>query len=217
VANAITVRQLTTDRIKQESRNILKILSSTAFENCYPLTKDFKQLPRQPGLYAIRHRDQGIQYLGKALNLRDRFKSGHSAIVSAYIDGLDADALRIAVVTVSPYWLASLDALEARMIVEVKPRYNIYIPSLEATTVMQLTNQVTILDSLPPAVREALEDYGAETGLNPDQVVELAVVHFLDMDAVTFPDGDALKSLGQLKEENAILKLKLKALGQTVD
>ncbi len=81
---------------------------------------------------------------------------------------------------------------------------------------MQITD-ITILDSLPPVVREALEDYGAETGLSPDRVVELAIVNFLDVDAVTFPKAAELRTLGQLKEENAILKLKLKAVGLDAD
>ncbi len=181
------------------------------FEDCYLLTKDFKQLPRQPGLYAIRNRNQVI-YLGKALNLRDRFKTGHTALVSAFIDGANSADVRITVVTVSPYWLSSLDELEAWMIVQSKPRYNNRIPSSEVKKIMQITDRVTILDSLPITVREALEDYGVETGLSPDQVVELAIINFLDIDAVTFPTG-ALKTQAQLKEENAILKLKLKAAG----
>ncbi len=93
------------DRVKQEAQKILKILSKVGFEDCYLLTKDFKELPRQPGLYAIRNRDEVI-YLGKALNLRDRFKTGHTALVSAFIDGANAADVRIAVVTVSPYWHA---------------------------------------------------------------------------------------------------------------
>jgi hypothetical protein len=158
-----------------------------------------------------------VIYLGKALNLRDRFKVGHTALVSAFIDGATAADLRIAAVTVSPYWLASLDELEARMILHAKPRYNSRISSLEVETIMLSTDKVKILDSLPPTVREALEDYGAETGLSPDQVVELAIVNFLDVDAMTFPRGEALKTLGQLKEENAILRLKLKAAGVEAD
>lgn len=44
-------------------------------------------------------------------------------------------------------------------------------------------------------------------------MVESAIVNFLDVDAVTFPKAVTLKTLGQLKEENAILKLKLRAAG----
>lgn len=83
------------DRVKQEALKILKLLSSLEFESCYLLTKDFKELPRQPGLYAIRQRDT-VVYVGKALNLRDRFKTGHTALVSAFIDGVMAEDLRIA-------------------------------------------------------------------------------------------------------------------------
>ena len=204
------------DRVKQEALKILALLSEQEFETCYPLTKTFKELPRQPGLYAIRDRE-AVQYVGRALNLRDRFKTGHTALVSLFIDGVSPTDIRIAVVTVSPYWLASLDELEARMILQAKPRYNSRIPSLEVKPIMQLADSVKILDSLPAAVREALEDYGAETGLNPDQVVELAIVNFLDVDAVTFSKSSSLKSVGQLKEENAILKLKLKAAGVEIE
>jgi hypothetical protein len=105
----------------------------------------------------------------------------------------------------------------SKILLQAEPRHNSRIAALEVKTIMQSTDRVTILDSLPPAIREALEDYGAETGLNPDQIVELAIVNFLDMDAITFPQGAALRTLGQLKEENAILKLKLKAAGVDVE
>jgi hypothetical protein len=101
-------------------------------------------------------------------------------------------------------------------LIQSKYRYNSLIPSLIGQEIMQITNRVIILDFLPIAVREALEDYGVETGLSPDQVVELAIINFLDVDAVTFPE-QGLKTLAQLKEENAILKLKLKAAGLDAD
>jgi hypothetical protein len=103
------------------------------------------------------------------------------------------------------------------MLLQSELQYNSRIAALEVKTIMQSTDRVTILDALPSAIRKALEDYGAETGLNPDQVVELAIVNFLDVDAITFPQSTALRTLGQLKEENAILKLKLKAAGVEVE
>jgi hypothetical protein len=200
------------DRVKAEAVRIYKILAAQSFEDCYALTTSFKELPRQPGLYAIRNRTD-VLYVGKALNVRGRFKTGHTALVTAFINGLSPTDIRIAVVTLSPYWVNSLDELESWMIAESKPRYNSRIPSPEVKKIMQLTDRVTILESLPPSIREALEEYGAETGLSSDQVVEMAIVHFLDLDAATFPAPGSLKSLGQLKEEIAILKLKLKAAG----
>jgi hypothetical protein len=42
-------RNSMSDLVNQKALKILSLLSSLPFEECYPLTKKFKDLPRQPG------------------------------------------------------------------------------------------------------------------------------------------------------------------------
>jgi stage III sporulation protein SpoIIIAA len=67
-----------------------------------------------------------------------------------------------------------------------------------------------ILDYLPERIRQAMEEYSQETQLSPELVIELAIAHFLDVDSVTFEDCQ-IDSLGQLREQNKILKIQLAA------
>jgi excinuclease UvrABC nuclease subunit len=76
------------------------------------------------GIYAVRHQQQGILYIGKAASLRQRFLGGHKALVWALIDRLDPDDLRIAFVITSPQWRRSQLELETLIIQTIKPRYN---------------------------------------------------------------------------------------------
>ncbi len=47
-------------QIRAEAERLLEILYVTPFEDCCPLTKQFSHLMVRPGLYAIRHRVDGI-------------------------------------------------------------------------------------------------------------------------------------------------------------
>jgi hypothetical protein len=47
-----------------EARKILETLSSMPFENCYRLSREFIEMTTVAGLYAIRHRIDGILYIG---------------------------------------------------------------------------------------------------------------------------------------------------------
>lgn len=112
------------DTIRSEALRILDILTSMPFEDCFPLRKEFDVLPARPGLYGVKHRDEGILYIGKTLNVRHRFMGGHKALYYAYLDRLDPDDVRIAVVTLTyNQRLRALD-LESLMLQAAKPRYN---------------------------------------------------------------------------------------------
>jgi hypothetical protein len=66
--------------IEAEAQRILDLLMSIPFEDCYPLSRDLSnRLTRKPGIYAIKHRMQGILYIGKAKYPKERFKDGHIA------------------------------------------------------------------------------------------------------------------------------------------
>ena len=67
------------DDIKTEARSILDTLAFTSFDRCQPLGRDFENIPTRLGLYAFRHRSEGLLYIGKAKNLRDRLRGGHKA------------------------------------------------------------------------------------------------------------------------------------------
>jgi hypothetical protein len=74
-----------------------------------------------------------------------------------------------------------------------------------------------VLNYLPDAIVEALEDHADAYGMTDAQILELAIAQFLDLEAVSFSEVEKLKGLGALREENAILKARLQALGQSLD
>jgi excinuclease UvrABC nuclease subunit len=115
---------MTDAEIKAEALRILQILTTTPFDQCAPLSKQFESLPNRMGIYAVKHRQQGILYIGKAASLRQRFIGGHKALVWALIDRLDPDDIRIASVLTSFQWRRSQLELETLIIQIVKPRYN---------------------------------------------------------------------------------------------
>ena len=116
------------DPIQVEALRILEILISTQFEDCYPLAKAFGNLPARPGIYAIKRKDEGVIYIGKGKNVRERFQGGHSALVLAFLERLDPDEIRIAVVTLPAAWARASLALEEEMLRTIQPRYNVRIP-----------------------------------------------------------------------------------------
>jgi excinuclease UvrABC nuclease subunit len=112
------------DEIRAEALRILEILNTHPFDDCYRITKDFSDLPARLGIYAVRHRQDGILYIGKAANLRYRFIGGHKALLWAYVERLEIDDLRIAAVVMSSQWRRSQLELETLILQIVKPRYN---------------------------------------------------------------------------------------------
>jgi len=51
--------------IQKEAKNILDAIAFTPFEECQPLSRDFNNIPDRPGIYAIRHKYEGLLYIGK--------------------------------------------------------------------------------------------------------------------------------------------------------
>ena len=99
-------------------------------EQCLPLSREFANLPARPGIYAIRHKTDGLLYIGKTKSLRGRFTGGHKAFLWAWLDKYSDDEVRIAVQTIS-YWgnPALLLELEAIILRATEPPYNVQIPS----------------------------------------------------------------------------------------
>ncbi|MBD2773303.1 GIY-YIG nuclease family protein [Iningainema tapete] len=123
---------MTETEIREEADKILEILISKPFAECFPLTRDFKQLPTSPGIYALKSRDEKILYIGKSGGIRARFRSGHNALTQAFFDRLDPTDLRIAVFVVTIQRVRLLSELESLILQKIdKPRYNSRIPSRE--------------------------------------------------------------------------------------
>ncbi|MDB9430953.1 GIY-YIG nuclease family protein [Microcystis aeruginosa CS-555/01A07] len=89
----------------------------------------YSHIPDFPGIYAVRHRSQGLLYIGKTKSLRGRFKGGHKAFLWAWLDQYNSEDVRLAVQTI-PYWKnpALLLELEAIILRATEPPYNVQIP-----------------------------------------------------------------------------------------
>lgn len=91
------------DSIQQEARQILDTLAFTNFEECHPLSREFLAIPARAGLYAFRHASEGLLYIGKAKNLRDRLRGGHKVFLWGWLDLYDPEDVRIAFVTLNQW------------------------------------------------------------------------------------------------------------------
>ncbi len=115
--------------VKQQARDILDAIAFTPFEECQSLNRDFSNIPDRPGIYAIRHKYEGLLYVGKTKSLRSRFKGGHKAFLWAWLDKYKDVDVRIAVQIIpysqSPALLLELEAIILRA---TEPPYNVKIP-----------------------------------------------------------------------------------------
>ncbi|MEG4862052.1 MULTISPECIES: GIY-YIG nuclease family protein [unclassified Microcoleus] len=116
--------------IQIQARRILDAIAFIPFEQCQPLTRRFESIPARPGIYAIRHRTDGLLYIGKTKSLRGRFSGGHKAFLWAWLDKYSDEDIRIAVQTIS-HWQnpALLLELEAIILRAAEPPYNVQIPT----------------------------------------------------------------------------------------
>jgi excinuclease UvrABC nuclease subunit len=119
------------DALTAEANQILEQLANQTFDECFPLLKSLSVLPKRAGIYAIRHREQGILYIGKSLDLRQRFMDGHKALYRCYIDRFEPETIRIVVVLMTDEQRRRMLDIEARMIQMTKPRYNSVIRQRE--------------------------------------------------------------------------------------
>jgi excinuclease UvrABC nuclease subunit len=121
------------DSIQQEASKILNTLAFTPFEQCQPLSREFENIPSRVGLYAFRHSSQGLLYIGKAKNLRDRLRDrlrgGHKAFLWGWLDRYNPDDVRIAFTTLN-HWQRPglLYELETLILQASNPPYNVKIP-----------------------------------------------------------------------------------------
>ena len=116
--------------LQAQAKEILNTIAFTPFEECQPLSREFSTIPARPGIYAVRHRTDGLLYIGKTKSLRGRFSGGHKAFLWAWLDKYDDEDVRIAIRIVS-HWRnpALLLELEAMILRATEPPYNVQIPS----------------------------------------------------------------------------------------
>lgn len=110
--------------LEQEAQAVLNSLRSLQFEQCYPLSRHFREVPSNPGFYAFRYHEE-ILYIGMTNNWRSRFSQGHKALGWAFLERLDPDDVRIAVVKLGARTPKQGAYIEARMIQTAQPRYNV--------------------------------------------------------------------------------------------
>jgi hypothetical protein len=115
--------------IEAEAKRILDLLVSIPFEHCYPLSRDLNsRLNRKPSIYAVKHRTQGLLYVGKAKS-KERFKDGHKAFFWAWLDRYNPDDVRLVVIALSySQWTQLLLDLEAIILRASEPPYKVQIP-----------------------------------------------------------------------------------------
>ncbi|HEY9661530.1 MAG TPA: GIY-YIG nuclease family protein [Allocoleopsis sp.] len=197
-------------------------MRTTPFEAARPLEKGFKNLSFETGVYALKFRDEEILYVGKAAAFRTRFQNGHHILSTLFLEGKQVEDIRIITVSITARYVDYLLTLEKGVIFALQPRYNSIIAPSEVAVMQQLQKNPQgylseVLKFLPDPIVEAIEDHADAYGLTDAQVLELAIAQFLDLNAVSFEEISALKGVGALKEENAILKARLRALGQSVE
>lgn len=116
--------------LQTQARSILDVIAFIPFEQCQPLTRKFDNIPARPGIYAVKHRTNGLLYIGKTKSLRGRFSGGHKAFLWAWLDKYNDEDVRIAVQFIS-HWEnhALLLELEATILRATEPPYNVQIPT----------------------------------------------------------------------------------------
>jgi excinuclease UvrABC nuclease subunit len=110
--------------LQAEALRILKVLDEMPFEECCPLTREFNELPPRPGIYAVKHRTQGILYIGKSGSVKGRFRGGHKALGWAFMDRMNPEDVRIAAVSLAFKWIRLSLQLEQIIIRQLLPPYN---------------------------------------------------------------------------------------------
>ena len=117
------------DAIREEARQLLDTLVFTPFEHCQPLSREFDTIPARLGLYAFRHRSEGLLYVGKAKKLRDRLRGGHKVFLWGWLDLYNPDDVRIATVVINQWQRPGLSyELETIILQATNPPYNVKIP-----------------------------------------------------------------------------------------
>jgi hypothetical protein len=121
-----------TEPTADEALKILQALISQPFEACIPVGRDFPTLTTQHSIYAIRHRLEGLLYIGKSQNPRQRFTGGHKALVWCWIERYSPEDVRVATYSLDyRQWTTLSLSLESLIIQATAPPFNAKIPMRE--------------------------------------------------------------------------------------
>jgi GIY-YIG catalytic domain len=114
---------------EDEALQILGVLISTPFESCISVGRDFSSLTTCHSLYAIRHRNHGLLYIGKSQNPRQRFSGGHKALVWSWLELYHPSDVRITTYPLNyDQWSQLSLMLESLIIRATEPPFNVRIP-----------------------------------------------------------------------------------------
>lgn len=117
------------DSTENEALEILQTLISRPFEDCIPVGRDFPALTTKHSIYAVRHRTEGLLYIGKSQNPKQRFTGGHKALVWCWIERYNPDDVRLTAYPLDyRQWTTLSLNLEALIIHATKPPFNAKIP-----------------------------------------------------------------------------------------
>ena len=181
--------------LQAQARNILDAIAFTPFEQCQSLSRGFSSIPARPGIYAIRHKTDGLLYIGKTKSLRGRFSGGHKAFLWAWLDKYNDEDVRIAIQVIS-YWENSALLLEPEAIIlratapltTLKSRLKGDAMQAKLQEQLSPVDAEVILGRLPERIRAALIARAAEIEYPVEAVVEMAIASFLDSEALGFAD-----------------------------
>lgn len=118
-----------TDSTEREAFEILQALIARPFDDCIPVGREFPDLTTQHSIYAVRHRTEGLLYIGKSQNPKLRFTGGHKALVWCWIERYNPDDVRITAYPLDyRQWTTLSLNLENLIIQATKPPFNAKIP-----------------------------------------------------------------------------------------
>jgi excinuclease UvrABC nuclease subunit len=115
--------------IEIQARQILDFLVQQPFGECISISRDFAGLSTKPSIYAIRHRSEGLLYIGKAQDVKERFRGGHKAVTWAWLADYNHRDVVISTHEIDyRQWRTLSSDLEGIILVWSKPPFNIRIP-----------------------------------------------------------------------------------------
>jgi excinuclease UvrABC nuclease subunit len=115
--------------IETQARTILDFLVNLPFSDCIPISRDFAALTTKPGIYAVRHRNEGLLYVGKAQDIKERFRGGHKAITWSWLADYDHRDVAIVAHPLDFMQWRTLSSELERIILQIsEPPFNARIP-----------------------------------------------------------------------------------------
>ncbi len=115
--------------IQAQAQLILDFLVKLPFADCVSITHNFADLTTKPGIYAVRHRTDGLLYVGKAQDIKERFRGGHKAVTWSWLAEYRHQEVAIATYEIDfGQWRTLSSKLEGIILIWIKPPFNIRIP-----------------------------------------------------------------------------------------